>query len=371
MSLERVRETWTELGERDAFWAVLTGRAGAARKWKEEDFFRSGEDEITALLKEVPDDVHRDAALDFGCGAGRLTRALSTHFGRAVGVDISPAMIARAQKLNREYPRAEFVVNDRADLSLFIDESFDLVYSNITLQHMPPELSTSYIEEFFRVCCEGGMVIFQLPGEFIAPPPPRTLATEPLPLGGFRAKLSLMHMGDLRCAPGTKFLMIVRVRNDSNVLWPSRGGTAKDEAEFSIRVANHWRSRWLRRVRQFDDGRGELPQDLAPGEETDVGIMVTAPSEPGRYLLEFDMVQEHVKWFAERGSGTVSIPVRVDADMAPGTVRGLPPQMEMHGMKQPEVEALIERSGGEVVQVKADDAPGPEWTSFRYYARKR
>lgn len=371
MSLERVRETWTELGERDAFWAVLTGRAGAARQWKESDFFKSGFDEIAALLQEVPNDVHRDAALDFGCGAGRLTRALSTNFGRAIGVDISPAMIARAQKLNHEYPRAEFVVNDRADLSIFKDETFDLVYSNITLQHMPTELSTSYIAEFFRVCRDGGMVVFQLPGEFIAPPPPRTLATAALPASGFRADISLGHTQELQCAPGTKFLMIVRVRNTSDVLWPSRGGTAKDEAEFSIRVANHWRSRWLRRMQQFDDGRGELPMDLAPGEETDVGITVTAPSTPGRYLLEFDLVQEHVKWFAERGSKTRKIPVRVDASLPTGTVRGIPSRMEMHGMKPDEVKALITRSGGKIVKVREDDAPGPEWTSFRYYARKR
>lgn len=371
MSLERVRETWTELGERDAFWAVLTGRAGAARTWNEEDFFRSGAEEIEVLLREVPEDVPRGAALDFGCGAGRLTRALATHFERATGVDISPAMIEHARKLNHAYPNAEFVLNDRADLSVFDDASFDFVYSVITLQHMPVELSTSYIAEFFRVCRPGGMVVFQLPGEYIAPPPPRTMATGPLPASGFRAQISLMHTRELRCAPGAKFLMVARVRNTSDVLWPSRGGTARDEAEFSIRVANHWRSRWMRRMTQRDDGRGELPRDLAPGEETDVGIGITAPRAPGTYLLEFDMVQEHVSWFARRGSKTIAIPVRIDASLPPDTVRGIAPRMEMHGMKREEVEAIIARSGGEVVKVKADDAPGPEWTSFRYYARRR
>ncbi len=40
---------------------------------------------------------------------------------------------------------------------------------------------------------------------------------------------------------------------------------------------------------------------------------VEAPSEPGRYLLELDLVFEHVAWFSQRGAETHRLPVRVVA----------------------------------------------------------
>ena len=367
MTLERVRETWTALGKRDAFWAVLTGHFGAARQWNEEDFFRSGADEIATLMQELPPALHRGSALDFGCGVGRLTRALGEHFQRAAGVDIAPTMIRRARRLNRKHERCEFVVNDRADLSLFADATFDLVYSNITLQHMPPELSSRYIAEFFRVTRAGGVVVFQIPAEFVRPPLPRTPLLEPLPGSAFRAEIRV-NTGAIRCAPGAAFLLISRVRNTSDTAWPAAAG---EDDGHSLRLGNHWRARWTRKVLQLDDGRAELPHDLGPGEETDVGLYVTAPSRPGRYLLELDCVQEHVDWFAVRGSKTTSVPVHVDARLAPGTVQGLPPRMEMHGIRREAVESLIGASGGELLFVKDDDAPGTDWTSFRYYAVRR
>jgi SAM-dependent methyltransferase len=367
VTLDRVRETWTTLGERDAFWAVLTGHSGAARKWNADDFFRSGADEIATLMQELPADLHRGAALDFGCGAGRLTRALGDHFERAVGVDIAPSMIRTARRLNRAHKHCQFVVNDRADLSLFGDGTFDLVYSNITLQHMPPELSSHYIAEFFRVTRTGGVVVFQIPAEFVRAPLPRTPLSAALPDGAFRSEITV-QTGGLRCAPGTRFELIVRIRNTGDTLWPA-GETGN--GELSLRLGNHWRSRWTRRMLQLDDGRAALPHDVAPGEETEVGMWMNAPARPGRYLLELDCVQEQVDWFAERGSKTTLLPVHVNARLTPGTVKGLPPRMEMHGIRREEVETLIRRSGGEVLFVKEDDAPGTDWTSFRYYATRR
>ncbi len=46
-----------------------------------------------------------------------------------------------------------------------------------------------------------------------------------------------------------------------------------------------------------DDARASLLFDLSPGQEMELPITVTAPREPGRYILELDMVQELVAWF--------------------------------------------------------------------------
>ncbi len=49
---------------------------------------------------------------------------------------------------------------------------------------------------------------------------------------------------------------------------------------------------------------------LAPGDEIAFDIEVPAPAY-GQYILEFDLVSEMICWFAQRGSRTVRIPIRV------------------------------------------------------------
>jgi SAM-dependent methyltransferase len=364
VSLQRVRDTWTQLGEREAFWAVLAGAWGSSLQSSEEEFFAHGAAEIVARLHELRElgvEPARGAALDFGCGAGRLTRALAQHFERAVGVDIAPSMIGHARRLNREYPRAEFFLNEE-DLSQFADGSFDFVYSNLVLQHMPPELSRRYIAELFRVARPGGVVVFQLPSHFLEGPPPlpRTARAEPLPPGGMRAEIRYPARL-LRMPPGARVHLIVRVLNVSDVAWPALGG---DDGDLSIRLGNHWRSRWVKRLLRLDDGRGILPYDLAPGEEAELGLYVTAPPEPGRYLLELEMVQEHVAWFGN--------PLRIEVQVSRQVQEpsGFPARMEMHAIPRPEVEELIRAAGGEIIDVREDGAAGPGIVSFRYYARR-
>jgi len=53
-----------------------------------------------------------------------------------------------------------------------------------------------------------------------------------------------------------------------------------------------------------DFERAWLPGTLSPGASVQVPITITAPSEPGRYLLKFDMVSEGIDWFEACGSPT-------------------------------------------------------------------
>ena len=167
MELKELQRNWDTLGKEDPFWAILTAGDKKDNKWDLAEFFASGDREITELMQYLSGlgvEHARHRALDFGCGVGRLTQPLSTHFTQVTGIDIAPSMITQARALDRE-GRCQFVLNERADLSLFPDDEFDFIYSVIVLQHMRPVYSTAYIREFCRVLAPGGVAVFQLPSK--------------------------------------------------------------------------------------------------------------------------------------------------------------------------------------------------------------
>ncbi len=134
--------------------------------WDVEKFFESGVLEIDAMLhyaESFGPFREKKYALDFGCGVGRLTKALASHFDRVCGVDISPAMIQHARKHQGLDGRSEYLVNETGDLRQFRGGQFDFIYSSITLQHMPARFARQYIAEFLRVLSPDGLLLFQLP----------------------------------------------------------------------------------------------------------------------------------------------------------------------------------------------------------------
>jgi SAM-dependent methyltransferase len=166
MSLDHTKKTYEKLGREDPFYAVLTVPRFRHNRWDPKEFFATGEEEITDILKYVDKlklPVVRRKALDFGCGVGRLSQALGDHFESVVGVDIADSMIQKARELNRHGGRVEYVVNSVDNLSTFPSASFDFIYSSITLQHVPPPANRRYVAEFMRLLQPGGVAIFQVP----------------------------------------------------------------------------------------------------------------------------------------------------------------------------------------------------------------
>jgi SAM-dependent methyltransferase len=175
LRLAELKKHWHEFGKTDPLWAILAEPDKKNNRWDIDEFFRTGETDVAAILKyieELPFRLKRGRALDFGCGVGRLTQALCERFDYCCGVDIARSMIRLAQKLNRHGEKCRYVLNERNDLKLFGTDTFDFVCSLITLQHMKPEYSKSYILELLRVLAPGGILFFQLPAR----------RTEPIPL---------------------------------------------------------------------------------------------------------------------------------------------------------------------------------------------
>ena len=167
MGLKRTKRNWDDLAELDTYWAILGYPDLRSGKWVEREFFDTGEREIAKLMSvasELGYLPRRERALDFGCGVGRLTRTLAGTFAEVCGVDISSEMISRAMTLNSDRPNCRFIQNDKADLRIFADGEFDLIYTVLVLQHQPSRRAAcKLIGEFLRTLRSGGLLMFQIP----------------------------------------------------------------------------------------------------------------------------------------------------------------------------------------------------------------
>ncbi|MEO6413737.1 MAG: class I SAM-dependent methyltransferase [Pedococcus sp.] len=167
MELDDLQRNWNDLGGVDPLWAILAYPERKGGRWTPEEFFATGKAQVDEYLNvldllgvELP---QRSRALDFGCGAGRLTQALSAHFAHADGVDIAESMVTLANTFTTTPEKVAFHLNEAADLRLFADDSFDYLISIVVLQHMNNELKSAYLTEFIRVLRPGGVAMFTVP----------------------------------------------------------------------------------------------------------------------------------------------------------------------------------------------------------------
>jgi len=157
---------WVRWGEDDPWYGVLS-----------EDAFRNGKNRDTFLARGEARVAHtldrcRDLglspgpearALEFGCGVGRILAPLAVRFSRPVGIDIAPGMLAEAARLLPD-GQADLRQATSADpLPLREEEVFDLIYSGLVLQHIPPRRGRDLLQGLLSRLSPGGVAVIQAP----------------------------------------------------------------------------------------------------------------------------------------------------------------------------------------------------------------
>jgi SAM-dependent methyltransferase len=375
---------WEQAARKDPLWAILSDPARKDRGWKLGEFFETGRREISLLLHQLEAlgaSPRRATALDFGCGVGRLSQALAPSFDRVTGIDISPTMVRLADLLNQWPNKVQYVINADANLSVVPSESQDFIYSDVVLQHVPPEQARGFIGEFFRVLNHGGVVVFQLTAER-RPDADTLVRVSAMPESAYAAAVEVVGgIGDNLSIEATVDVA-VRVTNRSPIAW--------DQARYgAIRVGNHWLASDGAMLIQ-DDGRTLLDRTVSPGQGCQVSLSMRAPARPGTYLCQIDIVHEGVTWFGDRGSATFRRSMRVGEALEPGPLasprstfveypdiyRELPREsteigaFPMYGVPLAEVHSLIAAAGGQCLYVEPDARGGPEWDGYRYFCVK-
>jgi len=199
MKINNDIQDWDDLADLDPFWAIATHSDKKFDKWKLNDFFHKGNEIVDKHLNEIKhlDSLsHFELALDFGCGTGRLTRALAKNVDVCYGVDISEKMISLAKNYNHDITNCKFFVNHETNLSMFPDNKFDFILSLLVLQHISdPKLIKYYIQEFIRILKKNGLIVFQLPSNlpFIIRNNPKKNLYKFLSTLGFKKEFLFKH----------------------------------------------------------------------------------------------------------------------------------------------------------------------------------
>jgi SAM-dependent methyltransferase len=146
------RLKWGDPGEVDRHWENYwrtiqsTGRGGQVL-WDNEPERASAED----LPRFRPHILHPSLPLlDFGCGNGRQTRYLASHFDRVIGTDVSPSAVAKAREETPAAQKIEYrVLNGLKpeDAHAFHDEFGDVnIYMRTVLHVLQDEDKPRFAE---------------------------------------------------------------------------------------------------------------------------------------------------------------------------------------------------------------------------------
>src|SRR4051794_26203508 len=97
--IEKMRREWDQRARENHRHYIVNSQLD----WSDEDFVASGDGTVSHYVLTDMGNVCQGKSpaemkvLDFGCGAGRVTRALARVFGEVHGVDISGEMVGIAR----------------------------------------------------------------------------------------------------------------------------------------------------------------------------------------------------------------------------------------------------------------------------------
>jgi hypothetical protein len=208
-----------------------------------------------------------------------------------------------------------------------------------------------------------------------------------MPDAAYRAAIRWDSPMPAGLAASGQFTVTLMVKNTSAHTWsqPLSGPLA---------FGNHWLDAAGTLMLIQDDGRSPLLQVVPPGLEWPVTLTMRAPSAPGTYICEIDLVHEGISWFGHKGSPTlrftIDVPPATDTDEAPPIAMmkeypipdypeavlpaapQLPPAARhdgfpMYGVPQAHVMDIINEHGGRLVCLEEDRRAGPGWVGYRYF----
>ncbi len=168
-----------------------------------------------------------------------------------------------------------------------------------------------------------------------------------------RAEIQLKAPANLRCKPGARQALPVRLTNQGSTLWLH----APAGEPGTVSLGGHLVDAEGRELR--DVVRCPLPGPVAPGESVEVELVFAAPSTMGRHSLRLDLVDEGVCWFENHGSPVTVIAVETTSETPDSSEPGLlSATLELEGVP---AELALERGGGAELSVRVTNTGNTLW----------
>lgn len=157
-------EDWVQLGADEPWWGVLSAPQFLSADLTEEakeQFYQQGREEIEwalAKIRQSDPKFRATRALDFGSGLGRLSFAMAPHCDEVLGVDVSPGMLAEAerQRVSRGFSGVSFAS------SIPEGAKFNWANSYIVFQHILPRTGYAIIEDILDHLERGAWTSLQM-----------------------------------------------------------------------------------------------------------------------------------------------------------------------------------------------------------------
>jgi hypothetical protein len=157
---------------------------------------------------------------------------------------------------------------------------------------------------------------------YAVPPTDLKALAAPLPPASLRASIACEGLPATFVAGQRQSLNVI-VRNVGGAAWPAVGD---EEGRYAVRLHGRWLKADGSPFKEADgcllkEAGGSLltddttaariPFDMEPGDTAGLTLNVSAPIEPGDYVLELDLVQEDSAWFGAHDSKTLRASVKV------------------------------------------------------------
>lgn len=118
-----------------------------------------------------------------------------------------------------------------------------------------------------------------------------------LPPEAYRASITVNNLPTMNSGDTSEITVLVE--NKSAVTWSISSISG-------IFLRNRWFDAEHKPV-AFVDGKAPLLQTLKPNDSLQFELVIRAPSKPGTYILELDLVDEGIAWFGEMGSLSLKV----------------------------------------------------------------
>lgn len=161
--VERLKLAGQDAASHREFWdeaARVDSRRAISDQDTDESFEVSGRTEADLLAPLLGPDTR---LLEIGCGIGRVLQHVAARCGEVHGLDVSAEMIEQARARLAHLPNVHLHVGNGYDLGDFADDSLDVVFCSLVLQHMPKTTAYNYLAEARRVLRPDGVLRIQVP----------------------------------------------------------------------------------------------------------------------------------------------------------------------------------------------------------------